>query len=216
MSHRCSISTGWAPQQFTVHQTGATPGVPVGAITVARRERGLFPERHVDLLRTLAHQAVIATENVRLFRELEARNIEMSHTLAREQATGEVLRTIMHAQTDAQPVFDFIAANALRLCRAGYGQVAVFDGEWLHLVALYNVNPEGIEALRQRFPVRLDSGTAMGRAVQARAVVSIPDVLEDPANTFKRELVTMGFQSIFGGADAPARRADGCDRGRTR
>src|SRR5262249_20836330 len=44
-------------------------GQVTGAITVCRAEAGAFPEKQVELLRTFADQAVIATENVRLFNE---------------------------------------------------------------------------------------------------------------------------------------------------
>ncbi len=169
-------------------------GVPIGAITVGRHAP--FTENQMAVVKTFADQAVIAIENVRLLEELEARNAEVSETLARQTATGEVLRAIIRAQTDSQPVFDIIAASALRLCGAGYGQVALYDGEWLHLAALDNVNPEGVEALRRRFPMRADHRSAMGRAILTRAVVQIPDVLEDPAYAFKSELVTMGFRSV--------------------
>jgi PAS domain S-box-containing protein len=172
-------------------------GNPIGAIAVARAEAGSFSVKKIELLKTFADQAVIAVENVRLFQELEARNVELTETLARETATGEVLRAISGAQTDAQPVFDIIAASALRLCGAGYGQVALYDGELLHMAAFHNVNPEGVEALRRRFPARADRGSAMGRVIQTRAVVQIPDVLEDPAYAFKSELGTMGFRSLL-------------------
>jgi signal transduction histidine kinase/DNA-binding response OmpR family regulator/HPt (histidine-containing phosphotransfer) domain-containing protein len=170
---------------------------PIGAIVIQRTEAGSFPEAQIALLRTFADQAVIAVENVRLVKELEARNAELTDTLARQTATGEVLRAIGRAQLDAQPVFDIIAASALRLCGADYGQVALYDGEWLHLAALHNVNPEGVEALRRRFPMRANRGSAMGRAIHTRAVVQIPDVLGDPAYSFKSELVTMGFRSVL-------------------
>src|SRR4029453_3650950 len=49
-------------------------GRAVGAINVSRREPGRFSDAEVELLRTFADQAVIAIENVRLFKELEARN----------------------------------------------------------------------------------------------------------------------------------------------
>ena len=158
---------------------------------------------------------MIAIENVRLFQELEARNVELTETLAQQTATGEVLRAISRAQTDAQPVFDIIAASALRLCGAGYGQLALYDGELLHMAAFHNVNPEGVEALRRRFPARADGGSAMGRAIQTRAVVQIPDVLEDPADAFKSGAGDHGLPEPSGGPDAAHRRADRRDRRRT-
>ena len=73
---------------------------------------------------------------MRLFKELEARNTELTETLARQTATGEVLRAISRAQTDAQPVFDIIAASASAMRRRRYSQVQLYDGELLHLAAL--------------------------------------------------------------------------------
>jgi two-component system, NtrC family, sensor kinase len=118
----------------------------------------------------------------------------LNETLKQQTATSEILRAISRAQTDAQPVFDIIAVSARRLCGAGYGQVALYDGEWLHLGALHTANPEAVHAL---FPMRADRRSAMGRAIQTRAVVQIPDVLEDPAYGFKSALVTMGFRSLL-------------------
>jgi signal transduction histidine kinase len=172
-------------------------GVSIGTIMLRRTEAQLFTERQVTLLKTFADQAVIAIENVRLFTELEGRNRELTESLARQTATSDVLHAISRAQTDAQPVFDIIAESAQRLCSAGYGQVALYDGAFLHMTAFHNVNPEGVEALRRRFPAPADSGSAMGRALQTRAVVQIPDVREDPAYAFKSELQTMGFQSLL-------------------
>ncbi len=110
-------------------------GVPIGAITVARRERGLFPQRQVELLKTFADQAVIAIENVRLFNELQLSNRDLTEALDKQTATSEILRVISSSPTDEKPVFDAIARSSVQLCAAAFAVVASFDGESLHFVA---------------------------------------------------------------------------------
>jgi GAF domain-containing protein len=111
-------------------------GVALGTIFAMRFEVKAFADQQIALLKTFADQAVIAIENVRLFKELETRNAELTETIARQTATGEVLRAISQAQTDAQPVFEIIARSARRLCEAAYGQVQLYDGELIHLAAV--------------------------------------------------------------------------------
>src|SRR5262249_61252250 len=52
-----------------------------GAISVYRQEGRPFTDRQIVLMQTFAAQAVIAIENVRLFKELEVRNRELSEAL---------------------------------------------------------------------------------------------------------------------------------------
>ncbi len=94
----------------------------IGAIAVGRAEPGPFPDNQIALLQTFADQAVIAIENVRLFKELEARNRDLTEALEQQTATSEILRVISQSQTDVQPVFETIAAAALRLCGASVGE----------------------------------------------------------------------------------------------
>jgi signal transduction histidine kinase len=68
-------------------------GMTIGAINVAHREVGAFSEARVDLLRTFADQAVIAIENVRLFKELEAANRGLA---AASQHKSEFLANMSH------------------------------------------------------------------------------------------------------------------------
>src|SRR6185503_1006279 len=54
---------------------------PIGAISVWRDEPRPFTDKQIVLLKTFADQAVIAIENVRLFKELEARTGELTKSV---------------------------------------------------------------------------------------------------------------------------------------
>jgi signal transduction histidine kinase len=52
-------------------------GTTIGALTVGRRAAGGYSERELELIRTFADQAVIAMENVRLFREIQEKSAQL-------------------------------------------------------------------------------------------------------------------------------------------
>jgi GAF domain-containing protein len=150
-------------------------GTPVGAIVISKTEPGLFPDGQVALLQTFADQAVIAVENVRLFKELEARNRDLTEALDQQTATSEILRVISRSQTDVQPVFDAIVRSAVRLCDGLFSALFQFDGELIHQVAQHNYTPDALEEVHRIYPARPTRALMTGRAILERAVVHIPD-----------------------------------------
>ena len=103
-------------------------GKNIGSLTIWRDFVERFTERQIELVKTFADQAVIAIENVRLFKELQERNRDLTEALEQQTATSEILRVIASSPTDLQPVFQTIVANAARLCEAQNGGMFSFDG----------------------------------------------------------------------------------------
>ena len=133
-------------------------GSLVGVFFLARNEPRPFEHDQIELVTTFADQAVIAIENVRLFKELEVRNRDLTETLEQQTATGEILRVISSSPTDVQPVFDTIARSAAQLCGAQFAWVFRFDGQLLHFVAHHGLSAAGIDAVRSAYPIAPRSG----------------------------------------------------------
>ena len=103
-------------------------GIPIGTISIWRETVAPFTERQIELVTTFADQAVIAIENVRLFRELQERNRDLTEALEQQTATSEILRVIASSPTDIQPVLDVVAENAARVCGATDATMPEFVG----------------------------------------------------------------------------------------
>src|SRR5262249_31163533 len=121
-------------------------GAPIGVINIRRTEVKPFTDKQVALLETFASQAVIAIENVRLFKELEKRNRDLTEALEQQTATSEILRVIASSPTDLQPVLHVVAENAARLCDANDALIYRIDGDFLHVVASFGPMPTPPEA----------------------------------------------------------------------
>src|SRR5262249_48076456 len=72
-------------------------GTAVGTIQLRRVEMNPFTDRQVALLQTFADQAVIAIENARLFKEVQARNADLTEALEQQTALGDILKAMTHS-----------------------------------------------------------------------------------------------------------------------
>src|SRR5262249_27207482 len=101
----------------------------IGAILILRGEIRPFTEKQIALLKIFADQAVIAIENVRLFKEIQERNAELREALEHQTATAEVLGIISRSPTDVQPVLDAIVESAARVCGIDDVLLRLHEGE---------------------------------------------------------------------------------------
>ena len=134
----------------------------VGVLVIYRFEVRPFTEKQIELVTTFADQAVIAIENVRLFKEVQARTAELQEALEYQTATSDVLNVISRSPSDLQPVLAAVGEKAARLCEADNAVIFRLEGDLLRQVGAFGKTPA-------------ISGPLNRARVVTRAVVRPPD-----------------------------------------
>ena len=154
-------------------------GLPVGVIAVERNEAGALPERHVELLKVLADQAVIALGSARLSADLATREDELSKSLAvREQERSttlahrnfveELVRAMTAPALDLAVVARQLGRHIAEECGADAVQIFRRDGETYR-----PVGEDGPEYSPGR-------GSLVGRVAETGRPAQILDCWDDP------------------------------------
>src|SRR5215470_11513357 len=178
-------------QRFGTRTILATPllreGTPIGVIMIRRTEVNPFSEKQIALLRTFADQAVIAIENVRLFKEIEERNAELREALEHQTVTAEVLGIISRSPTDVQPVLDAIVESAARVCGIDDVLLRLHEGNASIPRAHFGSIPIG------RVEINIDEPQVGW--IREHGTLHIPDVLAQ--NDFPMLGVLAGFRTFL-------------------
>ncbi|MEP9390259.1 GAF domain-containing protein [Mesorhizobium sp. KR9-304] len=155
------------------------PGGAIGALVIARQAP--FGDAEFAVAATLADQAVIAIENVRLIEALEtrtsevrARTVEVGEAQRRQAAIAAVLKAISGPGFELGGVLTTLTASAASLCNAGGAAIYLMKDGAYRVGAATGAMPEPL--VRTQPPGR-DSW--VGRAALDRAVVHAADADSD-------------------------------------
>ena len=180
----------------------ATPlmreGMPIGVILIRRAAVQPFTDKQIELLKTFADQAVIAIENVRLFQELQTRTRELARSVDELRALGEVGRAVS-STLDVETVLNTIVSRASQLAGADGCTIYEYDrdAEEFRLRAAHNADAGFVAAIRA-VPLRKGEGV-MGRAVQMREPIQIPDIAVPGAyqSRLRDVLIGAGYRAVL-------------------
>jgi signal transduction histidine kinase/CheY-like chemotaxis protein len=160
----------------------------IGAIHIYRQEVRPFTDKQTELVKNFAAQAVIAIENARLLNEL-ARSVEELRAL------GDVTQAV-NSTIDLETVLTTIVAKATQLSHTEAGAIYVFDdaSREFRLRATHGMDDALIAAIRDRH-IHLGE-TAIGRAVEQRMPIQVPDIQSDPSAVLD-VIVRAGFRALL-------------------
>jgi len=166
-------------------------GKTVGMLSAQSYEPNVYTEEDLQILSTLANQAIVAIQNGRLFNEtqrlaeqLERRVVERTAQLQREQQNTETLLRIL-TEVSSSLDLDRALNRTLALLNDAIGaeqgtiMLRSVDDNMLHYRAGYGYLTDQIGGEGRGFKLKIGEGLA-GWVVENREAALIQDLLDDP------------------------------------
>ena len=170
----------------------------IGVIGAVRAESGLFSDKQVRLLQIFADQAVIAIENVRLFKVLQTRTQQLARSVDQLTALGEVGRAVS-STLDLETVLTTIVSRAVELSGLDGGVVFEYDERAEEFIqrAMADAGDALAEA-RRATPIRKGEGV-LGRTAITLEPVQVSDITLPGAyeGRLREDLIGSGVRAIL-------------------
>ena len=167
----------------------------VGSDEVAEMGRvvEIFRKNTLERDQLLAEKAQAAD---RLEQQVKERTAQLAQSVEELRALGDVSQAV-NSTIDLETVLSTIVAKATQLSGTEAGTIYVFDekSQEFRLRATYGMDDTIITEIKDR---RIRSGeTAIGKAVEQRMSVQIPDVLDDSKSSVLDVIVRAGFRALL-------------------
>jgi signal transduction histidine kinase/HAMP domain-containing protein len=192
------------PKIYHIHGIRSTVSVPiakgdklVGAINVHRLEVRPFTEREIKLLQTFADQAVIAMENVHLFRELQNRSDDLARSVKKLEGLSEVSQAV-NSTLELQTVLTSVVSHAVALSGADAGAMCETheQGRRFRVQAHIGISDELVRVFEEgKIPL---GETVLARAVVKRAAVQVADIYAQNGYPLRDIMDRMGLRAVLG------------------
>jgi GAF domain-containing protein len=178
-------------------------GIPIGTVVAWRREVRPFTDQQIEILQTFANQAVIAIENVRLFKELEARTQDLTRSVDELTALGEVSR-VLSSTLDLETVLQTIVRRANDLAGTAGCTIWEYDearGEFRLRASDFpdETDAAGLQSVDRVTTIRKGVGVTT-QVMEQRQPVQVLDIAVGGAeeNPIRRRLIEAGHHSLLG------------------
>ena len=109
-----------------------------------------------------------------------------------------MLKVISRSAFDLQTVLDTLVRSAVLLCEADMAAMHEQVGTGYHEVATHGFDQGYKQLILATLPFEAARGSVLGRTVQERRIIHVPDVLADPEYTMLEHQRRAGFRAVLG------------------
>ena len=107
-----------------------------------------------------------------------------------------MLKVISSSPGDLEPVFNAMLENAMRICEAKFGNLALYDGHEMRMTAMHNA-PQAFAELRRRDPV-MPRGSVMARILESKKMIHIADLTAEEPSASSALVKVAGARTAVG------------------